>query len=303
MAASKKQVDPFEDDDSVEGSEQEAKETKAEPADEPAFDLELNEEEESEEEEPRPTRKQKRANRFREVQERAERAEREREEAMRTAQLALLRAEQASQPSRAQEPGEDPFESELNGLDREQDLLNREWALLPDERRADNTTAEEFIKKARAIERKKLSVAARRELAGSRGQSGGTNDYIQQRIRMDYPDVCSNAQAMQYAEGYCRMQMARGRPMDWTLMAEGMEETRKQFGNAKAPPPTRETQQRYTGAPRGMGGSASTGKQSIKMTAHYMALAEARYPDEPKKVAYQKWANTVGRKLLAKGQT
>ncbi len=297
MAATKKQVDPFEDDDSgEEGSE--SKETRAEPAEEPSFDLDLSEEEEAEEE-PKPTRKEKRANRYREANERAERAEREREEAMRTAQLALLRAEQATRDANPQR-GEDPFETELNKLDEEQDLLNQRWALLPDDRRADNETAEEFIKKARIIERKKLQVSAQRVLSEHRPQQG--NEFIQQRIRMDYPDVCANQQAMQYAESYCRMQMAsKNRHMDWNLMAEAMEDTRRQFGMGRSPGPTRESQQHYIGAPRGLGGAGSPQKQTIKMTKHYMALAEARYPNEPPKVAYQKWANTVGRKLLSKG--
>lgn len=303
--ATKKKTDPFDDDDdSGEGETEERGEsreveTKAEPAEEPAFDLELNEEDE----EPKETRKQRRQNRYREAQERAERAERDREEAIRTAQIAMHQAQQAQHSNRQTEQATDPYKSELDGLYREQDLLNREWALQPDEHRANPEVADKFIARARDIEERRYATVARREAEKSGVRPNGGNDYIQQRIRMDYPDICGNDRAMQFAEAYCRMKTATGRPMDWNLMAEGMEETRRQFGTTKAPAPTRETQQRYMGAPRGVGGAAAgNSRQTIKMTPHYMKMAEAwgsvRYPNDPPKVVYQRWANTIGRKLI-----
>lgn len=291
--------DPFEDED--EGSEGTEQKSDAKVIEEEGEELELEDKEE-EEDDPAPTRKEKRRNRYREAHERAELAERARAEAERTAQLALERLQAAERQSHGQQQTQtDPHQEELDGLYREQDLLHREWALLSDEQKA--AQGDTFVAKSRDIQQRQYAAVARREAEkmGVRPHNPG-NEYIQQRIITDFPDVAGHTGAMNYARAYCQMKINLGRTMDWNLMTEAMNEARRQpeFGLSRQPAPTRETQSRYTAGPRGGAAAGGTTRPVIKMNKHYMSMAEARYPNDPPKVAYQKWANTVGRKLLAK---
>lgn len=301
MAIRKK--DPFDDEEGGSDSterEPSAPEPKAEreEIEEPSTEVAIDDPEEEEDDVPQ-TRQERRKNRYKEANQRAEAAERARDEALHIARTAQEQAQQAAFARQPPQQAEDPFKADEDAVYREQDLLYREWSQLSDEQRAESKIADEYADKARALERRKFTVAAKREMHANNIRPSNPNEHIQARIRMDYPDVANHPQAMQYAEYYCRMRMAEGRPMDWNLLGEGMTRARSQFGMSGPPAPTKESKQRYMGAKKGASGGQGE-KQTIKMNKHYMGMATAMYPDiEPAK-AYQKWANSVGRKLLAK---
>lgn len=259
--------------------------------------------------EPRESRKQRRRNRYTELAERADRAERERDDAMRLANAALLRETHGQraapvQGTQGQDPN-DPIARELQTNYREQDVLNREFGLLTEDQRGNQEVVNGYVARQRELDERRQELITQRALSrGQGGQQAPAGNYTVQRIQMDYPDVAADARAMNHARAYCEMKQHEGRALDWTLVQEAMERTRVQFGMSRAPRPTENSRQRYVGAPRGNGlVSAGGGRPTIRMNEHYRAQARALHPNDPPKVAYQKWANTVGRELLKRSTT
>ena len=310
--AAKKNVDPFDssDDDTSESTREQASELKkkisAEPADE-GVELEVDEEDEDDEDEPQqaaPTRQEKRRNRYRELEERRRDAERRAEEAEHRARLAEL---QHARPQQSQEPQEDPHEQELNAAYEEQSQLNQEWEevlnAVPAGQAVPTGVAAAYRKRAIELQKRINDAHAERVVARRQPQGGTQNDFVRQRLEVDYPDIMSNGRAQTYLRARAaQILVERGQEqLTWQVVQEAAEQTMRGFLK-KTPQrgaPSANDRQRYTGIGRGAGSGGSGGGRSITMDRHQQKMAEGMYPDLPAKQAHQKWANTVGKKLLA----
>lgn len=257
---------------------------------------------EYEPEEPQETRRERRINRYREAQDRAERAERERDEARQEAMTHRQRADQfAMRPVTQAMPQADQHETELNSLYEEQEGLTARWNAIPEEDRASKYA--EYMQKARNIDERRHGIIARRELDRRGVAPSNPNEHIVARIRMEHPDVAGDERASRWCQAYVAQKAALGIPVSWELINEAMGETRKAFRMPGASPPqkrapvTKDQQARYT-SPSQSAGVGAAPKQVVTMNKHYRKMAEARYPNDAPKVAYQKWANAVGKKLI-----
>ena len=109
--------------------------------------------------------------------------------------------------------------------------------------------------------------------------------------------------AHQYALGLYAKHRRRGEPESMALHNRVMQETRKELGMAtrdQRPGPTDEQRHRYAGRPRGGGKGAPKGM--IVMTKERKNMADEAFshiPDERKR--HQRWAQTVGKRLVASG--
>lgn len=257
---------------------------------------------EIEPEEPPATRQERRRNRYREEQQKREAAEADRDRYRQEADLHRQRADQyAQQRPASQEQTADPYATELEGIWEEQEGLTARWNGLSDEEKQRGHA--EYIRKARTIDEKRHAVIARRELDRRGLGNQNPNQHIIERIRMEHPDVAGDERAIRWSQGYVAQKQAEGRAVDWPLIQEAMQATRVAFkmpGATRPAPraaPTRDQQARYT-SPSQSAGSAGPSKTVVKMGKHQRAQAEARFPNDAPKVAWQKWANTAGKKLV-----
>jgi len=108
---------------------------------------------------------------------------------------------------------------------------------------------------------------------------------------------------LQFAAGRVNQLIAEGRKDSKELHDEVMEETRRRI-LGKRPKPDAIERQRATGLSAGPRAASPTTSRTIAMPrgSHYYKMAVSMYPDLDAGAACQKWAQTVGKKLLAKQQ-
>jgi len=165
------------------------------------------------------------------------------------------------------------------------------------------TAEKEAEMRERAIEldiQKSTLAAERREIltAPRRRQ-----DELTRQLERENADVYGDPRALQFAAGRVNQLIAEGRKDSKELHDEVMEETRRRI-LGKRPKPDAIERQRATGLSAGPRAASPTTSRTIAMPrgSHYYKMAVSMYPDLDAGAACQKWAQTVGKKLLAKQQ-
>lgn len=255
---------------------------------------EPEEEEEDEASEVAPSRRERRAGRM-SARERAAAAE---------AEAKVLR-EQLAERSRPV-PGNVPSVSSTADVDRKIRATYAELQRLEDDyARAQQTrtlTAErEQEMRERAIEldiQKATLAAERRDILNAPRRA---QDELTRQLQRENADVYGDPRALQFAAGRVNQLIAQGRKDSKELHDEVMEETRRTI-LGKRPKPDAIERQRATGMSAGPRVAAPTAGRTIAMPkgSHYYKMAVSMYPELDAGAACQKWAQTVGKKLLAK---
>jgi hypothetical protein len=257
---------------------------------------EPDDEEDDEPEAVAPTRREKREARM-SARERAAAAEAR-------AQVLQEQLESARRPV----PGNVPAVANTADVDRRiratyADLqkLEDEYTAAQRDKRLTPSLEQEMREKAIELDVQKLTLAAeRREIltAPTRRQ-----EELTRQLERDNADVYGNQQALRYAAGRVNQLIAMGRQDSKALHDEVMEETRQVILKVK-PKPGAIERQRATGMSAGPKAAPTERAQTISMPkgSHYYKQAIALYPDLDPGAACQKWAQKVGKRLLAMKQ-
>lgn len=258
---------------------------------------------------PRTPRAQRRANRFKESQERANAAEQEalRAKAERDQLAAML--QQANQNTHQQQT-QQAAQSEL-------DTIHREWEDIHVAFRAerDNGTLtpekeEQYIRRAREIESKKIAAVVRQNgLGGQQITPQQVQMLAQRQMLMNrYGDVLQHPQAARYALGVLETRRARGEQDSEGLYDEIAEEARQRFGmqsQVRRPPPSAAQRQRFSGISAGGREAMARGNGnggSMKLTKEDQKMATAMWPKLKPQEAFKRYAANLVQKRAARGE-
>jgi hypothetical protein len=312
----KPDTDPFaeEDDDIDSGADEDS---------EPEIDLSEAEPEisigEDDDERPSPSRQERRRARFNDVKERAERAEREAEEAKRRLNDLEQRASQYPDPrqlqayllgnQRGNQP--DPIDAELKNVYQQQTQLADVWNA---RRSAGNLTPaeqNEMIERARDLDEKRVDLLNRRTLmrtgVGQVDPDAIHKQVLHAQIRQRHGDVYANQRQLQYADGEYQRLRALGEPDSMDTLDRAMDAARKRFGQQAKytrhrEPPSSSERARFTGTTSGGGGNKpASERKTLKLTPELKQMADAALSHiKDERARYQQFANTVGKKMLAR---
>lgn len=119
--------------------------------------------------------------------------------------------------------------------------------------------------------------------------------------RSRFPDVFADGRAFQYAQGAYNQALARGIVPSRELEDASFQEAREVI-LGKRPRPDAAQRQRASGLSATTRAAAPVTRPGINMPkgSDYDRIARAAFPKLDPAEARQKWANTVGKKLLAK---
>jgi len=254
-------------------------------------------EEEEDESEVAPNRRDKRAARM-SSRERAAAAE---------AEAKVLREQLAERsrpvPGNAPPPGASTAEVDrrIRSTYAELQRLEDDYARAQQSRTLTAERETEMRERAIELDIQKATLAAeRREIltAPRRRQ-----EELTRQLERENADVYGDARALQFAAGRVNQLIAEGRKDSKELHDEVMEETRQRI-LGKRPKPDAIERQRATGLSAGPRVASTAPSRTIPMPrgSHYYKMAVSMYPDLDAGAACQKWAQTVGKKLLAKNQ-
>lgn len=249
----------------------------------------------------RPSRQERRRTRYDEMQSRLDAAEKRAEEASeRASQLAQAAIARLNQPTPAAGPQKEPYADELASIRREQNTLYREFAALP------NPTQEQvdvYERKASELDDRKGEFLASRTIEKRNLRPVNPVAGAVVMVQQKYPQVMRSAKALRWARGHHDQLVADGAPDDTTTMEKSMSAAdRKYFGGTR-PPATDAARRRRADAPArsGHGGEVEDRpEQTITMRKEFRQMARAKYPGIPESEAMKKWAQTSGRRLVAK---
>lgn len=284
-----------EDDDTDDREDREAKPPREEPDD--------DRDDREEREEPRQRKKDDRWQRMNAERDRAQ-AEAAELRGQLSQTLALLQERQ-----RAPEPKKDeadPFAEKLSQIKRERGLLMREIQAGAGKFTQEQLDAIE--KRAEALEEEHVEVLAER-LVSKRGlaQPRQQEHPLKPFLALQFPDVVSNKNAVDYARAYFQQQVALGRPSEGVLGQQLVVESHQRAREALRTQPNAPKVDPKS-APRRVGMSAGPGAGSVdepstpQLTKEQKKMADALYGDsipEPAK-RYAKWAKGPGARLAAK---
>lgn len=158
----------------------------------------------------------------------------------------------------------------------------------------------EMRERAMELEVQKISLATERREIQTAPQR--QQQELTRQLQRENQDVYGNQRALQYAAGRVNQLIAMGRQDSRELHDEVMVETRRVVLGVREKPGAIE-KQRATGMSGGQRTAAPQAGKTIPMPkgSHYYKMAVSMYPDLDAGAACQKWAQTVGKKLLAKG--
>ncbi len=256
---------------------------------------ESDDDEEEVETEVAPTRRDKRANRM-SARERAAAAE---------ARAELLERQLAErnrpQPGARQEPANtSDVDKRIRDTYKELEQLEAEYQRAQGTKTLTPEREAQMRERAQELDIQKLELAAERRDIRSAPQRRQQD--LSDQLARDNADVYQNPRAARYAYGRAQQLIAMGRPDDKALHDEVMAETRTVVLGVREKPGAIE-RQRATGMSSGPRTVAPQVGKSIAMPkgSHYYKMAVAMYPQLDAGAACQKWAQTVGKKLLNKG--
>jgi len=256
---------------------------------------EPEEDDEDESEVAQPTRRDKRASRM-SSRERAAAAE---------AEAKVLREQLAERsrpvPGTQQAPVANTAEVDrrIRGTYAELQRLEDDYSRAQQNRTLTAAMETEMREKAMELEMQKISLAAeRREIVTAPRRR---QEELTRQLERENSDVYGDPRALQFAAGRVNQLIAQGRKDSKELHDEVMEEARRTI-LGKRPKPDAIERQRATGMSGGPRTAPATASRTIPMPkgSHYYKMAVSMYPDLDAGAACQKWAQTVGKKLLAK---
>lgn len=285
-------------------------------------DLEAAEEGEPETE-PELTRQEKKRSRYREMSERARKADeleaqlaeerRQREEENRRFQLQLQQQQlmwqqQGAHGQQRQQP--DPVQTEIEGVEREQALLLKEWGQL--QAKPGGVTqrdVDEYRQKALELQRKHQRLVAKSVLLENQQQHDPRAQAYEAQMQAvrgylitTYPDVIQNDKARSWAIARWHQRIAEGASDTRELVEKVMRETRQRFGlgGEQRPAPDARTRQQFSGVRNGGAGQRNDAPRKATLNKDQQKMALAMYPDLPEEKAYALWYTKVGSKQHSK---
>ena len=208
---------------------------------------------------------------------------------------------------------QDPLEAQLDRLQEEELRLNKEYALA---RQSGLTDAQEqeYIKRARdvrnGIQQTNARIARRGEpdphqVAQYSAEQARVQSFMaKHRDVNEHPDRLNvggriYSRASIWADNRYRQLLAEGKPEGEATAEIAIEEARQKFVKGDHRAPSRDDRGRFAGAPRSSNGASNGGPTRVTMTEARKSMAEGLYPElarKDPKLAWQKWANTVGRR-------
>lgn len=254
----------------------------------------------------RPSRAERRRDRGRnlvsEANLRAEAAERRAAEAERIARDVASRIQAAPKQEE-----KDPADDELEKAYADQKSMYREYEARKAARTLTEADINDFEKRGREIEQRKLTAVAKKLQASNRGPS--PDEVVarvrQQQLAEEHSDIISNPQHFTWVRGRMQQELAEGKPDTKATVDAVMDLARRKFGltpRGGRPAPSDAAKRRLGGMSRG-GGSASEGGAKITMTKELRNLADAAYGHiKDDKERYRMWAKGPGRRLQEQGK-
>lgn len=269
-----------------------------------------------------PTRAQKRANRYREARAAAQAAEKRadeaekraqqeaqgRSEALRLAQEHIARQQQPAQPQ------QDPWAHHAAQFERENNDIKELARVYKEAGKYDAEFEDKLNKRYYDWQGRYNQFITQREIAihqmrqqqqAPQNQQSAAQAAWNARFQAEFPDVVGHPAAMAHMMGGWQQEHAaanhQGKQLTWEDIQRIVNNTRRAFGMIKSPPPSAATKARFSGSSGGSPSHGSNGNgRTISMTKEYKLMAHARYPDLEPEQAEQKWAKTVGKRLLEK---
>lgn len=274
----------------LEGEEEEKPEPPKVPAD-PNEPIEVETEESRKE-----SRRQRRAERqsqFRQAQEEAARLRAEVE--------VLKRAPQYQPPPPQQQ--QSPHAARLQQIEAERQRLFQQYEAVASRPGYDRNSQQHQEFERRAQELENLRVATIVDARASHGQPDVkelARQIAWQNFQSEHHDVFNDQKAITWAMGEWQKRVAEGHADTRDMAEEILDNARRRFGmrpRRGSPAPDAATRQRFSGV---ASRSASSAPQDakVKMSADDKRMARIAFMKEgvTEAQAYQRWANTVGKK-------
>lgn len=254
-----------------------------------------------------PSRQEKKRNRLKEFEERTTRAEQAAEEARREAKEArdnFARLNQHPQSQQSQ-PQANPVQQRLNQIAEAKKRLHETYEAVASQPGYDRNgpRQREFEQQAENLENAR--VAAITEAQRPQFNESELMRKVALQTYLDsHSDVTSDPKRWQWAYSRWQQRLAEGHQDTREMADEVFDEARVKFGGrprnrigAQRADPA--TQRRLSGLSSQSAGSPDN-VSAIKMTPMERKMAEVKYDTLPKEKAWQKWANTEGKKVMAK---
>jgi hypothetical protein len=312
--------DPFDDDSEESITTQSPADDQEEKAEKVSTEPDVNDEDSEqpgESEEKKAERRERRRERgkLREAAEEAQRqlAETQRQlDAERTARIATeTTANNLAQWQRwqQQQPQKDPWEQAIeNEVTNRRNSLRAEHAELIRTEKYTPAEQQRMLAEWQKTETRLQEIVTGKQLyirdmqarqnAPAQAEAAATAA-AQAQIGARYPDIVQNERAALWmTHRHMQMVQAEGKPNTWETADLAAAETRRAFKMGQRPAPDAVTKARYSGVGGGANGHAN-GDGSIEMTPKFKRMAEALHPDDKPSVAWKKWAQGPGKKMLA----
>lgn len=301
MAAKKKLISPFADNDDIDAEIEEEN---------PVVDLDAEEEDDDPAEPAPKTRKEKKAERTwmnkadRDALERKAIEAEARADADRRAlqQVTMM----ASQFARPQQQQADPIDQELERVNHERVALDDLYAARY--RDTQNPLTQDELKKfkeqAVALEDRKTGLIVHKvnRQQGIGPQQNAGEQAVRAYLASNYAEASQDRRALAHAGGVQAMEAAAGKdPWSVEVINKAMDSAERafklgkhKFGEPHEPDPN--LRDRYVGAPRGSTGrGGGGGERKVVMNKEYREMANKAFPhikDDAKRWAH--WAKTTG---------
>jgi len=192
----------------------------------------------------------------------------------------------------------DPFAAAEADLDREEDLMIKEYQLS-----AKNWTEEqhsEFRRRSRAHQNKRTELGYKRLRAAEQPQQQANP--VMLTLQSRYPDVMSNDSAVKWAASRyenLRHDPQEQAPDNWDTLDRVMRETRERFGmgDGAEMPQQRENPRRYEGVSAGpAAGKGQKQRVTVQLTRDQVAEADSAYLHLEPEARYKRYAQVIQKK-------
>ena len=257
------------------------------------------------------TSRERRRNRYKEQKEGRERAERERDEAR--ARVAAYEAQQVQAPRQGpQGPSlDEAYKTEVDKIYAERQALSADYEHLVSKGALTDGLKKSLWDKQRELNTREARVNARyaqlSDPANHPGAQAGNEERntTAQWLRMNHSDVVAhpNAQAiLLFAQAEEIRLVSNGAPKDFATSEKAIAAAKLHFGLTKRPAASPALRRSYSGGATSVGAGGAPnggGATSMTLTKVHQELAEARFPELKPEDAHKKWANGIGRKVLA----
>ncbi len=254
-----------------------------------------------------PSRQEKKRNRLKEFEERTTRAEQAAEEARREAREARERFDTLNRHPQSQQaqPQANPVQSRLNQIAEAKRRLHETYEAVASQPGYDRNgpRQKEFEQQAENLENAR--VAAISEAQRPQFDEADLMRKVALKTYLDsHGDISGDPTRWAWAYARWQQRKAEGHADTREMADEVFDEARVKYGlkprnrigPQRADPAT---QKRLSGISAQSAGEPNN-VSAIKMTPMERKMAEVKYDNLPKEKAWQKWANTEGKKVMAR---